>query len=1484
MTVDRGGLDYPIKVEYDARPLGRFNSDLDKSFKALQKLQSLSAKAIDTSASTSGLNRLSDSVDRANRLSRERSAALNREARGTGDAQRAIQSLNRESRRREIQEARAVRAQRQRFRLQRREITDTLALEKANSRITRVLNRQKEVRATLEALKERGLQNDRQIRRSLGLETNAERRLRREKSRRRSVLERLQAAQKLQSNERLKQLRAQLQATEAVTRAEIRQRRDAILRSSGRPDLIPGSRDRSRPTEETVSFFRRLNRTLLNTDNRANRVSFTFRRLFGILAAFAVARNLIFGFQALVRTLIESSAAIERAEIGIASLLTAVGQVFDRNGNAVEGVEALAIAQEEARRQTQLLRADALLTTATFEQLAETFQVGLAPGLQAGLDVDQVRRFTVQISQAAAAIGLEQRQLAEEIRSILGGNINIRQTRIAAALGITNDDIRRAREAGTLFDFLTDRFQAFTDAGFVAARTFSGLAQRINDGFRLILQTGGIAFFEDLKDLLEETLESFIQLNDETGQVEPNDALVELVEILGEGLSAGVAEARRLRQELGAGEARRLAQALSSILQILAQVAGGAVQGIAEGISDITLGARVLTNTLRLLTGIDLFEGDTLRETIRLFVRISTIVLGISALLGAWKVLIIALGPALRVVLSLYVLITAEQTKALAISIASQKSLRSIRALLLSIRAIIIGSLLTSVTAIGAVLSALASPIGIIVAALVLAAAAAAATLIAVGEIIERITGVDVTLTATLQTLLLLVEQGFRGIFLRFQFFMAEAISVAKIAFFAFIEDISRRFERVFLFITRPVRGISRTLDQALDAVLDLNAEIRRGARESIQDERAKLGVLEEQRDAVLNRLDAETGRRFRQIVNENQTAGEAIGSRLATPENINRFVRLAIVIGEIGQELGIVDTAEERAAKTAEKVTDDIKGFINGIFDALVDVQKELEKTDQKLAELVESTEAVSDRPLSGLTGVARQATQNFRTAATNYLKSVRDLRDENLRLQESLSAAQALANSPSLSDEQRQAATANIKILEDQINQSLRAQENLRLKLLSVAALQTQEALRQANFEEIELSAQRALEAEYAKQLASLGRFPDLARQRVLLAQQELDLEVAKAAAQDRQSERNIQALQRELEALKQTRALLLEKLSVEQEFDQATSDALQATELGISQIQQQIDLLTARRDLENEIVDAKIRQLQLERDWAVAAQEHPIQAGAAAAAWERLVQLQDRFTQVQSIIGNAIDSFSQTMSSLIVDIFDPGKDVSVRERFARFLQGIAAQIISTLISLAVTAILLNALSGGILGPLIRGLGAVQSVSGGGGVGLAEGGRIDRKTARRARAHPAHHRKPQGRAHGGPGRRPKNLHPSDTVPIWVAPNEWVVKASSVARAGHDALERINAGLFEPGALRAAVGLEGPAKTAVAMSSGSAGKGFVSGGRVRASSLQSSPERASQGPVPAVVVANEQTMENLIAGGGNALRRFLDESGYQRR
>ena len=161
--------------------------------------------------------------------------------------------------------------------------------------------------------------------------------------------------------------------------------------------------------------------------------------------------------------------------------------------------------------------------------------------------------------------------------------------------------------------------------------------------------------------------------------------------------------------------------------------------------------------------------------------------------------------------------------------------------------------------------------------------------------------------------------------------------------------------------------------------------------------------------------------------------------------------------------------------------------------------------------------------------------------------------------------------------------------------------------------------------------------------------------------------------------------------------------------------------------------------------------------------------------------------------------------------------------------------------------------------LGGILKGvLGALGGAFGFGGAGFAEGGQITHDMA-------------DGYATGG-RIRTKRRDPTDTVPIWTAPGEWVIRASSAARYGHDIMSRINAGLIDPAALRSVAGSSSAPKMPTAPS---AGPGFASGGRIGNES--GAPSGASQ--TIAIIAPSEQSMERQLKGGKNAFMEFVQQN-----
>jgi hypothetical protein len=241
---------------------------------------------------------------------------------------------------------------------------------------------------------------------------------------------------------------------------------------------------------------------------------------------------------------------LETAQTGIAGLLTAVTDVVGENGNLVDGPEAFNIALGVSKKQVEELRKATLRTTATFEELSNTFQVALAPGLKAGFNIDQIRELAISVSQAAGAIGVPTNQLSEEIRALLTGTIQARTTRIATALGIRPDDIRRAKnDVNGLFGFLDARFKAFELAGERAAGTFSGSFRRARAAIGLTAGEAIKPFFEEIRTTL---LDVFDLFTDRTafGELLPSPQAVKVLAAVFDGMADAVKTIRENAKQI----------------------------------------------------------------------------------------------------------------------------------------------------------------------------------------------------------------------------------------------------------------------------------------------------------------------------------------------------------------------------------------------------------------------------------------------------------------------------------------------------------------------------------------------------------------------------------------------------------------------------------------------------------------------------------------------------------------------------------------------------------------------------------------------------------------------------------------------------------------------------------------------------------------------------------------------------------------------
>lgn len=188
--------------------------------------------------------------------------------------------------------------------------------------------------------------------------------------------------------------------------------------------------------------------------------------------------------------------SMETNRIGMAGILSSMTQL---NGKALQWNDALAISSSLIDR----LNTDALKTAATSEELVTTFRALLGPGLGAGMTIDEIQQLTTVGVNAVKSIGLDGRQLVQELRDMVQGGIQPASSTLATALGLKDSDIKAARNSAEgLFKFLMDRLQGFERASLETPNTLKGLEDQINEA---ITRTGSIGF-EPLQNRYKEFL------------------------------------------------------------------------------------------------------------------------------------------------------------------------------------------------------------------------------------------------------------------------------------------------------------------------------------------------------------------------------------------------------------------------------------------------------------------------------------------------------------------------------------------------------------------------------------------------------------------------------------------------------------------------------------------------------------------------------------------------------------------------------------------------------------------------------------------------------------------------------------------------------------------------------------------------------------------------------------------------------------------
>ena len=264
-------------------------------------------------------------------------------------------------------------------------------------------------------------------------------------------------------------------------------------------------------------------KSLSSLQSRTISATSALNALTGVMGALGVTASV----EKMVASATKYNEEIESSSLGFGALLSSQGRFIDQQGRTLEGEQKINAAMRTSSDLMQQLEKDNIQTAATLPQLVRAMQSSLSPGLSTGFSVDQVRQYTVAVVQAASAMRIPLDMLAEETRSMLKGTIEPRNSLIATALGIRNEDIQKYQgNARGLFDFLMNRLQAFNDFGVLTQNTYSGIMSNAADAALKALGTGTQPFFNYFKAEMKGVIDSFMTLDAQTRFIKLNPDMI----------------------------------------------------------------------------------------------------------------------------------------------------------------------------------------------------------------------------------------------------------------------------------------------------------------------------------------------------------------------------------------------------------------------------------------------------------------------------------------------------------------------------------------------------------------------------------------------------------------------------------------------------------------------------------------------------------------------------------------------------------------------------------------------------------------------------------------------------------------------------------------------------------------------------------------------------------------------------------------------
>lgn len=214
---------------------------------------------------------------------------------------------------------------------------------------------------------------------------------------------------------------------------------------------------------------------------------------------------------------------LEDAKMGVAGIVTSMMSV---NGVALTAEQGISVADNAIKELTKSAHKYGL----SVSDVVTTFRAITASGTGAKMTLGEIRDLATIGTLAVKGIGLDSKQVVQEVRDLVAGGIQPSSSTLATALGLRDKDIKAAKDSAEgLYKFLIGKLQGFADvASYARDKTMSGVLDSIT--IKIQAAFADEKLFGGLKDFLKRVSDSIGTIDKLTGDIKLTNEFKEMAE------------------------------------------------------------------------------------------------------------------------------------------------------------------------------------------------------------------------------------------------------------------------------------------------------------------------------------------------------------------------------------------------------------------------------------------------------------------------------------------------------------------------------------------------------------------------------------------------------------------------------------------------------------------------------------------------------------------------------------------------------------------------------------------------------------------------------------------------------------------------------------------------------------------------------------------------------------------------------------------